>query len=228
MDSRTVLKSHRINLQTNRFDRTTAILTVVAAVFGVLAGVFGFMTANLERDNTALTSDRAALISAKEELELQLITVNAEVSARDDTIAALRDENETLRAAVPYTVDPQDVHEIRATHTVTLAKNGDAIDLNSVMPNFGAGATNMWSDTTRYDGDELRFPYGVSSLTLASGAAKYETCAAETGYSMTSSIEIHLLKEPTVCLRLQSGRYVALQVVHFDEAAAEVTFTVWE
>ncbi|MDP3949085.1 hypothetical protein [Microbacterium sp.] len=109
-----------------------------------------------------------------------------------------------------------------------MAKNGDTVDLNSVAPNFGAGETNAWNDTARYDGDELRFPYDVSSLTLASGAAKYETCAAETGYSMTSSIEVHLLKEPTACLRIQSGRCVALQVVHFDEAAAEVAFTVWE
>ena len=228
MESRNQIKSLRIKLQGIRFERTSQILAAIAAALGIIAGVLGLMAANLDRDNASLTSDRAALISAKEELELQLITANAEVSARDDTITALRDENEALRAAAPYTVDPQDVHKIRATHTVTLAKNGDTIDLNSVMPNFGAGGTTASSDTAQYDGDELRLHYDVSSLTLGSGVAKYETCAAETGYSRTSSIDIHLLEDPTVCLRLQSGRYVALQVVHYDETEAEVTFTVWE
>lgn len=228
MNSRSQIKSSHINLQSLRFERATAILAAIGAVLGIVTGVLGFTTTILAQDNATLTSDRAALISAKEELELQLITANAEVAARDETIAALRDENQTLRASAPYTVDPKDAHKIRATHTVTLAENGDTIDLNSIAPNFGAGVTNAWSDTVRFDGDELRFCYGVSSLTLTSGAAMYETCAAETGYAMTSSIEVHLLKEPNVCLRLQSGRYVALQVVYFDTAAAEVTFTVWE
>jgi hypothetical protein len=168
------------------------------------------------------------LISANEELKQQLITANAEVAARDDTIATLREENQTLRAAAPYTVDPQDVHEIRATATVTLAARGDTLDLNSVAPNFDAGATNAWNDSAHYNGDEIRFGYGVSALTLKSGIAKYETCAAETGYASTSSIEAHRLKEPTTCLRLQSGRYVALQVTRFDNDSADVTFTVWE
>lgn len=228
MDSRTLIKARRLSLQNIRFDRTTAILTSIAAVLGVATGVLTFMTANLDRENASLTSDRAALISAKTELELQLISANAEVSARDDTIAALRDENTALRAAVPYTVDPRDAHEIRATATVTLAKNGDTVDLNSVLPNFNAGTNSAWSDTARYTGEKLRFSYGVSSLTLTSDVAKYETCAAATGYSATSSIEAHLLKEPRVCLRLQSGRYVALQISRFDEASADVTFTVWE
>ena len=186
-----------------------------------------YPTANLNQENASLTSDRAALISAREELELQLVTTNAEVSARE-TIAALRDENAALRAAAPYTVDPQATHEVRATATITLAKNGDTVDLNSVAPNFGAGATRAWNDSARYDGNKLRFGYGVFSLTLSSDFAKYETCAAATGYSSTSALEPHRLKNPTVCLRLQSGRYVALQVGRFDESSVSVTFTVWE
>lgn len=228
MASRTQLKSGRIALQNLRLDRTTAILGAIGALIAVVAGVLAYMTAQLERENASLTSDRAALISAKEELELQLVTVNAEVSVRDETIADLREENKTLRAAAPYTVDPQEVHEIRATASITLAKNGDTVDLNSVTPNFGAGSDYVWSDGARYDGDELRFGWGMSSLTLTSGVASYATCAAETGYSKTSSIEAHLLTDPTVCLRLESGRYAAMQVTRFDEASATVTITVWE
>lgn len=228
MDSRTQLKTHRLSLQNIRFDRTTAILAAISAALGIGASVFGVIAANLDRENASLTSDRASLISAKEELEQQLITANSEVAARDDTIAALRDENQTLRAAAPYTIDPQDVHEIRATATVTLATRGDTVDLNSVDPNFGAGETNSWTDSAHYDGDEIRFGYGISALTLRSGIAKYETCAAETGYSTATSIEAHRLKDPTTCLRLQSGRYVALQVTRSDEDSADVTFTVWE
>lgn len=229
METRTNLKAHRLSLQNIRFDRSTAILVMISAVLGIGAGVLGVVAANLERENASLTSDRASLISAREGLEQQLMTANAEVAARDDTIAALRDENETLRAAAPYTVDPRDVHTIRATAAVTLAKRGDAIDLNSVAPNFGAGTTSAWgSDTAQYDGDELRFGYGVSSLVLTSDIAKYETCAAATGYASTSSIEAHRLTEPHTCLRLESGRYVAAQVTRFDEMAATVTFTVWE
>lgn len=228
MDSRTQIKSSLLDLRNTRFNRTTAILTIVGATLGIATAVLGLVTTNLNRENASLTSDRAALISAKEELELQLITANAEVSARDDTIAALRDENTQLRAAAPYTVDPQEVHDIRATAAVTLARNGDTIDLNSVMPNFGAGSSSAWSDTVRYDGDELRFGYGVSSLRLTDDVAKYETCAAKTGYATTSSLEAHQLKDPDVCLRLQSGRYAALKVTRFDEASVDVTFTVWE
>ncbi|WP_157559920.1 hypothetical protein [Microbacterium sp. H83] len=228
MDSRNEVKSRRIDLQRIRFDRTTAVIGAFGAVFAIATGVLGFMTASLERDNASLTSDRAALISAKEELEFQLVTANAEVAARDETVSSLRAENQVLRAAAPYTVDPDDVHPLRATAAITLARNGDTIDLNSVMPNFGAGGTMAWSDSVRYDGDELRFGYGVSSLTLPSGIAKYETCAAATGYASSSSIEVHLLKEPAVCLRLQSGRFAAVQVTRFDEASVDVTFTVWE
>ncbi|CAD6008602.1 exported protein of unknown function [Agreia sp. COWG] len=51
-------------------------MAIIAAAFGILATVLGFASATLDRDNTSPNSDRAALISATEELELQLVTAN--------------------------------------------------------------------------------------------------------------------------------------------------------
>lgn len=209
-------------------NRKTAVLEALTAIFLLTSAVLTYVTVSLQHDNATLTSDRAALISANAELELQLQTVNAELSARDSIVATLRADIEELRTLVPYSVAPEDVPSIRAAATVTLSENGDSIDLNSTSPNFDAGDQFYVNDSLRYSGEALRLTYNVSALRLRTGTAEYATCAAATGYARESELEPHLLTEPSTCLRLASDRYATIQVLRMDEQSVDVAIVVWE
>lgn len=99
--------------------------------------------------------------------------------------------------------------------------------MNSALPNFGA-ADFVYSDTLSYSGDRLVLGYGASTVVLGSGNADYATCAAATGWSRGSSLDPHQLEAPTTCVRLQSDRYAAIQVLRYDANSVDVTITVWE
>lgn len=212
----------RSEYRTSLMGWRAALITLAASIIGFAAVVIPLLNTVVDRDGTITARDQRI-----DELEQELDSANAKLEVRQEAIAELRDENRELRAALPYTVAPEDVHDIRATATLTLAKRGDTLDLNSALPNFGA-ADFVYSDTLSYSGDRLVLGYGASTVVLGSGNADYATCAAATGWSRGSSLDPHQLEAPTTCVRLQSDRYVAIQVLRYDANSVDVTITVWE
>lgn len=79
-------------------------------------------------------ADRDGAIAERDEtsaaLHQEVDSANAALETGRDTIDELRTANRKLRAALPYAVAIEDVHEIRATATVILSKDGDTLDLN--------------------------------------------------------------------------------------------------
>ncbi|WP_251445945.1 hypothetical protein [Microbacterium sp. USTB-Y] len=215
-------RDYRISLVNWR----TAVITLVAAVIGiggtVLTGVLPLIDDVSDRDGVIAKRDQTI-----DDLHQQLESANAKLESRQERIDALTKENTELRAALPYTVSAEDVHNIRATATITLAKQGDTIDLNSTLPNLRADGY-VWQDSLTYDGKSLDLGSGVSTRVLDSGVATYATCAATTGWSKSSALDPHTLQEPVTCIRLASDRYATIQVSTYDETKAVVVITVWE
>lgn len=96
-----------------------ALITLAASIIGFAAVVIPLLNTVVDRDGTITARDQKI-----DELEQELDSANAKLEVRQEAIAELRDENRELRAALPYTVAPEDVHDIRATATLTLAKRG--------------------------------------------------------------------------------------------------------
>lgn len=218
---------NRSERRTLTISRRAAALTLVAAIVtlvGSIAGV-GFPLLDKITDRDGTIADRDATIDA---LSQELDTANTRLESRQETIESLRAENIELRAALPYTITIEDVPAIRKSATVTLAKDGDIVDLNSTEENFGARRYSSSMDTLSYSGTAVRLGYGVSTLTLTEGVAQYESCAAASGYSQIGKIEPHLLTDPTTCLRLSTDRFATIRVAQSDESSADVTITVWE
>lgn len=205
---------------TSRIQRRTAVLGLAAGILTVAAAVAGSLIPTL-----ATIADRDGRIASLSE---KLTAAEATAEARQEVITDLRSENSDLRKLVPFEVDAEDAHDIRAAASVTLAKMGDHLDLNSTLANFSRGDNSPYSDTIWYDGTNIRLGYGVSALALKAGSASYESCAATTGWAETSSLEPHLLAKPSTCLRLQTGRYAAIHVTQFDATSTDVAITVWE
>jgi len=208
---------------TSRLDLRTALINLGVAVVGAAVVAIPALIQLAERDGTI--ADRDATIDA---LGQELDTANAHLESRQETIESLRAENVELRAALPYTVAAEDVPAIRMSATVTLSKDGDVIDLNSTEPNFGAARYTSSMDTLSYNGWAGRLGYGISALTLTSGTAQYESCAAESGYSQIGKFEPHLLSAPATCLRLSTDRFATIQVSRYDDVSADVVVSVWE
>ncbi len=203
----------------------TAVITLVGALFSFAVtfatGVIPLIHDVTDRDGAIAERDREI-----ESRDQELASARATLEARQDAIDALRDENTELRASLPYTVAPEDVADIRATATITLARNGDTVDLNSTLPNFRASG-HVWQDTLTYNGEMLELGYETSSRKLEENA-DYSTCAAATGWAKDPRLDPHDLMEPLTCLRLVSERYAAIRVLRYDENSAEVVITVWE
>jgi len=212
----------RSEFRTSLMGWRAALITLAAAVISFAAVLIPLVNTVVDRDGTIAVRDQRI-----DELEQELDSANAKLEVRQEAISELREENQELRAALPYTVAAEDVHDIRATATLTLAKRGDTRDLNSTLPNFDAGDF-VYSDALSYDGETLDVSYGVSSVVLASGNADYATCAAATGWAKKSSLDPHVLEAPTTCVRLQSERYAAVQVLRYDANSVDLTITVWE
>lgn len=210
--------------------RGTSRIEYRSARLGLAAGILMVITASVTAaasliPTLATVADRDGRIAS---LSDQLAASEATAKVHQETISDLRSENSDLRQLIPFEVDAEDVHDIRAAASVTLAKQGDHLDLNSTLANFSSGDNSPYADTIYYDGTNVRLGYGVSALVLKDGSASYESCAAATGWAETTSLEPHLLAEPTTCLRLQTGRYAAVKVTQFDETSADVAITVWE
>lgn len=208
---------------TSRLDLRTALINLGVALVSAAVVAIPALIQLADRDGTI--ADRDATIDA---LSQELDTANARLESRQETIESLRAENVELRAALPYTVAAEDVPAIRMSATVTLAKDGDVIDLNSAEPNFGAARYSSSMDTLSYSGTAVRLGYGVSALTLTEGTAQYESCAAESGYSQIGKIEPHLLSAPATCLRLSTDRFATIQVSRSNVSSADIAITVWE
>lgn len=216
----------RLDILNSRINGRTALISLTSAVIGLVIALLGGVVP-LVRD----VSDRDGVIAKRDQkidsLGQQLKSSEATLGSRQETIDALRKENTELRAALPYTVTPENAHKIRSAATVVLAKGGDTLDLNSSLPNFRS-AGYPWKDTLAYDGESLILAYNTSVRTLPSGVATYETCEATTGWKKSTSLDPHTLSVPSTCLRLDSNRYVAIQVRRYDEKSADLTITVWQ
>jgi len=208
---------------TSRLDLRTASINLGVALVGAVVVAIPALIQLADRDDTI--ADRDATIDA---LSQELDTANARLESRQETIESLRAENVELRAALPYTVAAEDVPPIRKSTTVTLAKDGDVIDLNSTEGNFGAARYSSSMDSLSYNGETVRLGYGISTLTLTEVIAQYGSCAAQSGYSQIGKIEPHLLGAPATCLRLSTGRFATIQVPRSDGASADIVITVWE
>lgn len=217
----------RFERRTFTISRRAAALSLAAAIVTLVGSIAAVGLPLVEKitDRDGTIAERDATIDTLSE---EIGTANARLEARQETIESLRAENVELRAALPYTVAAEDVPAIRMSTTVTLAKDGDVIDLNSAEPNFGAARYSSSQDTLSYDGTVLRLGYGISALTLTEEVAQYESCAAESGYVRAGKIEPHLLGSPKTCLRLSTGRFATIQVSRSDNASADVVVSVWE
>lgn len=209
----------RMGRSTGRLQHRTALIALGATILTATTATISLIP------TLATIADRDGRIASLSE---QLTAAEATAEARQEMISDLKSENSDLRQLVPFEVDPEDAHAIRAAASVTLAKKGDRLDLNSTLPNFSRGDNSPYSDTIWYDGTNIRLGYGVSALVLNDGPASFEACAAATGWAETTSLEPHLLAEPTTCLRLETGRYAAVKVTQFTETSADVAITVWE
>lgn len=212
----------RLQYRTSRLDWRTAVISLTAAILTLAATAIPLFSTVADREGTIADKD-AQIAHLTEELD----SVTATANERAERIEELRSDNRELKAALPYTVDPEDAHDVRKVATVTLAKRGDTLDLNSTAPNF-AGDGYQWVDTVSYNGTALRLAASIDTVRLREGVATYETCAATTGWAQQESLDPHLLQEPTTCLRLASGRYATIQTPRHDHTSADLVITVWE
>ncbi len=215
---------------TNRLNWHTAWISFFTAVIGAAAVFLPTQPKinDLSDSADSLSAENSALQAELESTRGELAAAKATNTTHLATIDDLRSENSELRTLVPPEIDPQEAHDIRAAGTIKLAADGDTIDLNSTLDNFGASDTYLGQDSLTYDGETLNSGYGMSSLDLGDTAASYETCAVATGYQEQSAFEPHRLRDGTVCLRLASDRYAKVEVKRYDENSATVAVTVWD
>lgn len=217
----------RLDFRISHLNWQTAIISLIAAALTLGVTVVGLV---IPRDDDI--ADQNGVIAKRDQqidsLRQQLTSANARLESRQETIDSLTQENLELKAAVPYTVTADAEHKPRKADTISLAKDGDTIDLNSTLPHFRK-ASYVWDDTLSYDGESLILAYGTSSLTLPDGVASYKTCEeSAAAWKEVTRLDPHDLATPATCLRLSSKRYAAIQVLGYNETTADITITVWD
>jgi len=196
-----------------------ALLTVAAAVLSVVTASLGRANDDLGQD---ITEANAEIIELREAAQVDAATIEAQKGMLKDKDAEIRD----LRTLVPPTIDESEVPQIRSAGRVTLAQDGDTIDLNSTFDNWAVD-DYVYYDTLRYNGKDLRANQ-ISSVTLREGNASYETCALASGYAKANSLDPVDLEKANVCLRLDSGRFASVIVERFDVDSVDLAITVWQ
>ncbi|WP_157498347.1 hypothetical protein [Leifsonia sp. Leaf336] len=199
-------------------------MTLLAGALGVWAGV---VTAN----NAQNDAERRNLNGEVTELTQRLEQSERDREARNLRIGALEAELDKLRSAVPPSVDLTADHKIRASRNLTLARNGDAIDLNSVSETLNAGKVAKYStDSLAFDGKNLLIGgfTGVSYVALETPPASYAVCKSQTAYRHITEIEPHLLSASNTCTRLASGRYVSILAANWNDGSVDLTMVIWE
>lgn len=199
----------------------------MAGIFAVATALLGFFSANLSNDKAHLSQKITGLDSQIGELEQALSGAETRSENRARTIEELRSEVTNLKRLVPPTIDPEDTHDVRSTHTVKLADGGDTLDLNSTLVNFDAGKKWIVTDGIKYSGARLQLS-GVAHTKLAQGAATFETCAVASGWKEDYSIEPHRITDATECFRLDSGRFASIVVTAHDADFITLAIVVWE
>ncbi|MEF3402879.1 hypothetical protein [Agromyces sp. CCNWLW203] len=218
----------RVGWRTALLDHRNAVLGIVSGVLGVVAaagGVWGTVaTASYNASSNALAGSERQLAIA----EAELTEANAAIDAQRETISTLRADNADLQALVSPTIDLRAIPNIRTSGRITLADDGDSIDLDSTAPNFGAGIEGYSPFSLKYRNSTLVAGYSLSMLQLREGTAGYEMCAVATGYRPAERIEPHTLQSGTTCLRLSPKRFATVVTERYDEASVDLTIVVWE
>lgn len=215
----------RVDRDNIRQGRRSNVLSIIANSLAVAAPIVSIV-AGIWISN--LNSDVVHLNATIDELNADVATSQAQLDVRQETIEDLKAENAELRAALPPSIPAEQIPDARNAGKITLASEGDSIDLNSTLQNFDAGVNPTSQDSLRYEDGEFHAPWGLHIVELASGDAAYETCAVATGYAPVRSIEPHRLEGGDVCIRMESGNYARITVESYGAERAVVTIMTWD
>jgi cell division protein FtsB len=210
---------------------------IVAAIATVAALFFGKQF----NDESSRADDLDERVS-------QLNRANAKLETRTErdaaTIEELQDQREALTAQVgklqtkvselqgQLPQEPTDESgALRNSAQVTLATEGDGLDLNSTEPDFGVSPDVGGEGALSLSGQDasLAAYFEGVDATEVDGAANYAKCSSATTYAEYYQADVTDLEEGNLCLRLwDSGRLAALKVVKRDSDTATFSIRVWD
>lgn len=226
----------------------------IAGILGTLVGIAGLIVAlyfGLRSADTAAPATPAD-VEGDSNLEREISTLKDDLQAEQETSTDLREQRDEARQQVQElsaevdrlqllvpSAGPSSAQSealLRNSGRVTLAVNGDGLNLNSNEPNFGVspdvggdGAVFFQGPTYR-SGDPPEIYIIGADITEIDRPASLKTCSAATTYAeLSESPTADFFETDRLCLRLsESDRFAAVQVVTFDDDRATVSIRVWD
>ncbi len=195
-------------------ERTTAQITLAAAVVSLVTAIMAApWLAASDDDSVARPQPSETQSSAPSETESSSA---AEAPATD------------LDSSTPAGGEIVEVDPLRHQGEVTLAVNGDRIDLNAPSTDPRWGGDNSGYDWAELEEDGLHL-WSISHLRLDAGLASYESCSAATGYA---DVPGALVMDPASldgrdCFELYSGRFASIVTTSNSGERATFRITTW-
>lgn len=217
---------------------TKEFIGLIAAALAVVAAVLGYLLTTKAEEADSLRSDNLQLQSHIGILREQVAGLEGTNTELRNANAKADQEIAQLRAQLPEVAPVgSDIPPIRKASTLTLAADGDSIELNSTTLNFGATpATIFEPDVLRYSSDGLMFGFGgfgggtVSRVRL-SEPASYGPCSIASGWAPVSEwypVDPSEFSDGQTCLRLASGRIATIKPTAIGSGAVTLRITVWQ
>ncbi len=194
------------------------------------------MVASMDR-----TAAQITLAAAVVSLVSAIIAAPWLTASDDDSLArrhpsetqSSASETESSGGAKAHATDPAggeivEVDPLRHQGEVTLAVNGDRIDLNAPSTDPRWEGDNSGYDWAELEEDGLHL-WSISHLRLDAGLASYESCSAATGYA---GVPGALIMDPANldgrdCFELYSGRFASIVTKSNSGDRATFRITTW-
>lgn len=216
------------------------VLAVATPVLTIVALVLGFVLDRKSEEADTLRDDNITLQKQNGTLREQVAGLEGNNDALRQQTLDQAAEISQLRAQLP----PQpptgaDIPPIRKAGTLTLAVDGDVIDLNSTDVNWGAGrdTDDLFGgrDLIFLTEEGLRFGSGYddppASVRIGPGKASYSPCAVASGYARIEPLQAITpadLEDGRTCFRLHSGRIATITTSAVTGRDLRLAITVWE
>jgi TolA-binding protein len=234
----------------SRAKRINEWVAVIAGVLGILVtglSIFGINQSNAKDEATATAEDLQGELDAANntigDLRSDNNQLQQDLSATESDNQKLQAEIESLReqlesvGATPLDspsagATPTPSEPVRHSGEVTLAENGDQIDLNAPSTDdLWEGDGSVGYDFAELYEGQLRL-YSVDSLPLQGKTADYQTCSTSSGYGGGDGTGYTYYDPASLrgdrCFRLESDRFASITFVRADGDRMTFAVTTWE
>jgi len=196
-------------------DDSTRRWTLAEKALSVAAGVLAVISAVLALQAAQISSDKDEAQQAEESRSEDLSSLQRQFDQLKNENSSLKAENERLRGDAGIsgpTADPLSPSTVSIRHSgqITLAINGNGIDLDSPASNPQRNS----GDTDFYYSSVGSLAFGRSSkLLLGQTEANYDSCRESTGYDDSNISGESFVVGEFICVKTSESRFSALKTI---------------